>query len=88
MALTYVFDGLSKVQLSPTKGKSALRFRLIFGSSTSQTETVQFEASAADAMEILRALQKVQTEQGWQARPSPSRGKPHLTLVSSDDDQT
>src|SRR5271166_1794183 len=84
MALTYVFSGLSKVHLYRVTGKSALRFHLVFGSSPSQTETVQFEVAAEAAAEIDRALQKVLNQHGWHPHPPP-RGRPTLTIVSSDD---
>ena len=85
MALTYVFSGLSKLNLSPMRERSVLRFRLVFRSLPSHQETVQFEIAASDAMKVLQALQHVQTEQGWQNPPPPPRGKPQLRIVSSDE---
>jgi hypothetical protein len=85
MALTYVFSGLSNATLTPSKQRTTLRFRLVFGSSQSHQETVQFEVAAADAVKIYEALQRVLTEQGWHSSPS-QHGKPHLTIVSSDEE--
>jgi hypothetical protein len=57
MALTYVFDGLSQMNLTPVKGKSVLRFHLVLGHDRPRRKTVQFEVSAAVAMDVLVALQ-------------------------------
>jgi hypothetical protein len=83
MALTYVFDGLSNVSLTPSKEKKVLRFRLVFGSSRYHQDTVQFEISAGSAVKLSASLHKVLADEGW---INPTPGKPNLTIVSSPDE--
>jgi hypothetical protein len=86
MTRTYVFSGLSKVQLSTSDEKSTLRFRLTFQSS-SKSGIVQFDLSSRHAMAFLSGLQAIQRKHGWRIPHRPPSGKPNLRIVSSDDDE-
>jgi len=80
-----IFRGLTKILLEPKDKNSTLRFHLTFRSSSSQTRKIQFDLSSDDAMAFLHALQTLQRKHGWRIPFGPPRGKPHLTIVSSDD---
>ncbi len=87
VAFPLIFRGLSKILLEPREKNSILRFHLTFRSSSSQTRKIQFDLSSDDAMAFLHALQTLQRRHGWRVPFGPPRGKPNLTIVSSDGDE-
>jgi hypothetical protein len=84
MTKTYEFEGFSKLLVGPANEAAGVRFHLTFQSS-SKTEIVKFEVPSGVAMAFLSVLQTLQRRHGWRIPHRPPPGKPHLTVVSSDD---
>jgi hypothetical protein len=82
-----IFRGLAKILLEPRDKNSTLRFHLTFRSSSHQSRKIQFDLSSDEAMAFLHALQTLQRKHAWRVPFGPQRGKPNLTIVSSDDDE-
>jgi hypothetical protein len=77
---------LSRIELKPTREKSALLFRLEFRSSAPRPPTIEFELESAAAMNLLSALQSIQRQTGWRVPQFfAGRGlKPVLRLIRNE----
>jgi hypothetical protein len=79
------FGTLTRVHIRPVPNKTRFRFHLLF---RELEQSVEFEIPYSDAMAIMDALQGLQRKHGIPIPESlrPTRGKPTLSLVKTDDD--
>jgi hypothetical protein len=69
-----------ELQIKPISGKKRFLFLLRF---SKRTQPVEFEMTTADAMSIMKALQKLQAvhKLAIPHDPTAKRGKPTLSIV-------